>query len=284
MGSPVAEVFRKAAEVLRADPRRSGHVLSLGGAEEFLVSGDLHGNRANLARIVSHASLASHPGRVLVLQEIAHGPDDRRTGHDRSVEVLLRAVRLMLERPEQVLFVLGNHDVAQVTGNEITKQGRGSCEAFEKGVREGFGDDAEEILQAVDEYLLAIPLAIRCGQGVWISHSLPAPSRTALAGTDVFDWTGPYPPESLRRGGPVYEWTWGRAHTPEQIDALAERLGVEFFLLGHQHVEAGFEVVSPRAMVVASDHNRGCLCRFGADETLTGETAPDHVLQIQSLR
>ncbi len=284
MGSPVAEAFRNAAQILRADPRRSGHVVSIEEATDFVVSGDLHGNRRNLAKIISHAALAANPGRVLILQEIAHGPDDPRTGHDRSVEVLLRAVRLMLERPEQVLFVLGNHDVAQVTGNEITKQGRGSCEAFEAGVHEGFGDDAEEILQAVDEYILALPLAIRCGQGVWVSHSLPAPRRMELAGTEVFEGTGAHSPESLRRGGPVYEWTWGRAHTPEQIDALAETLGVGFFLLGHQHVEEGFEVLSPRAMVVASDHNRGCVCRFRADETLTGETAPDHVHPIQTLR
>jgi len=206
---------------------------------------------------------------------------DPATGHDRSAELLLRAARLKVQHPRQVLFVLGNHDVAQVTGSEIMKGGRGVCRAFAAGVNFAFGGEGPEVLSAIEKFLLSMPLAIRCPNGVLISHSLPSPSRMKLAGTEIL--SRPYRDEDLRRGGPVYEWTWGRNQTAEQLDELAAKLGVEFFILGHHHADSGFEMLSPRGMVVMSDHEHGCIVEFVADLALTAEMVGDCVKPIAAL-
>ena len=271
MPNPAADIFFQAARLNRQDPRRRGNVVHLEGGCQLLVSGDLHGNRAVLNKILAYADLPHQPDRRLVFQEITHGPPDPRSGQDRSIELLLRAARLKAEMPGQVLFVLANHDVAQITGSEISKAGRRVCQSFADGVHHAFGTDGREVLPAVEDFLLSLPLAIRCPNRVLVCHTLPDPARLELAGTDILD--RPYELADLRRGGPVYEWTWGRNQTPEEIDQLAAALDVDFFVLAHKHIETGCEFLSPRALVVVSDDDHGGLLQFSVDDPLTGENA-----------
>lgn len=278
MASPAADIFRQAAR-LNAD--RDANLVGIDDADEVIVTGDLHGNRMALTKIIAHANLDHQPGRRLILQELVHGPLDPRSGKDRSVELLLRAARLKVNCPQQVLFLLGNHDLAQATGNEITKDGMGVCKAFNEGVRFCFGDDAEEVLSAVDEFLLSMPLAVRCPNRVFLCHSLPSPQRMELAGMDVFD--RPWADEDLHRGGGVYEWTWGRNQTPEQIEDLARQLDVDFFVLGHKHIETGWEMVGPRAVVIVSDHAQGGVLQFHTDAPLTGDVPQQYFKPVVAL-
>ena len=276
----LADIFIQAAEEMANDPRRTGSLVILPEKTEVILAGDLHGSRRNLAKILDYADLEHHPDRVLILQEIIHGEDDPVTGHDRSIEPLMRAVRDMRKHPGQVVFLLGNHDIAQLTGNEITKSGRGSCKAFNQGLEYEFEDRADEISQALEKFLYAMPLAAKCGP-VLMSHSLPHPSRMELAGTDILNRE--YSFEDLRRGGPVYEWTWGRDQTPGQLDELADQLGVEYFILGHRHVEQGYEPIGQLAVTVASDHSHGVIVQFTGQHPPNGQTIEKHIRRINAL-
>jgi hypothetical protein len=211
---------------------------------------------------------------MLVFQEITHGPPDPKSGQDRSIELLLRAARMKVEQPDQVLFLLGNHDIAQVTGSEISKAGRRVCQGFTDGVFYAFGDDGREVLAAVEQFLLSMPLAIRCPNRVMLCHTLPDPARMEQAGTEILD--RPYEDADLRRGGPVYEWTWGRNQTAQQIEQLAAQFDVDFFVLSHKHIDTGYELLSPRAIVVVSDHDHGGILQFALDTPLTGDNVAAH--------
>jgi hypothetical protein len=263
------------------DPRRKGNTVHLGKELDVIVAGDIHGNRTALAKVISHAAVDRVANRRLILQEIIHGPADQQTGHDRSVELLLRAVRLKIAQPERVIFLLGNHDIAQAVGIEITKEGRSARKSFNEGVKFCFGEDAPEILAAIGEFALSMPLAVRCPNGVLVTHSLPSPKRAALAGKDILDRA--CTDEDFRRGGAAYEWTWGRGQTEEQIDALAEQLGVEFFVLGHRHLTSGFDMLARRAVTVASDNHHGCVLHFNTDAPLTAGNVEAHLRPIVGL-
>ncbi|MFW6061347.1 MAG: hypothetical protein ACOC93_00915 [Planctomycetota bacterium] len=281
MSHAVADLFRQAADLNEHDPQRHGATVYPPADCDIVLAGDIHGHRRNFTRIIAAADLGNHPNRRLILQELIHGPDDPRTGTDRSIEMAMRAARLKLQHPGQVVFIMANHDAAQITGSEITKQGRGSIQAFKEGLADNYPDDVEEILDAVEEFLRSQPLAVQTPGGVLATHSLPHPKRMEMAGTDILGRD--YREEDFRRGQPVYEWTWGRRHTPEQLEELAEWLEVSFFAIGHQHVEQGWETIGQRGVVIASDHERGCLLHFAADETLTGDNVASHVHQIAML-
>ncbi|MBS3734150.1 MAG: metallophosphoesterase [Phycisphaerae bacterium] len=261
-----AETFRAAARACRDDPRREGNVVHLTGKLNVVVAGDIHGNLRHLAAILAHADLAARPDRRLILQEVLHGKVDPRTGRENSIDALLRAARLLATRPEQVVCLLGNHDVAQVTGNELVKFGGRLCAAFEAGVRHAFGDDAGDVLDAVHLLLRSLPLAVRCDNDVWITHSLPKISTGEEPDTDVLQ--RPYRPVDFARGGAVYNWTWGRGQTPESIEALADALGAKLILFGHLHVTSGIEPIGERGVTLTSEHPNGRIVEFATTEPL----------------
>ena len=278
MPSAAAEILRIAARLNLDDSHRKGNIVEFGPGLEVIVAGDLHGNRSGLTKTIAYAALDRHDNRRLILQEIIHGPPDERTGCDRSIELLLRVARLKIAQGEKVVFLLGNHDVGQATGKEVTKEGRGSCKLFAEGVQAAFGDEAPDVLDAVKEFCLSLPLAVRCANGVLITHSLPSPRMIDRIDMEIFDRA--YTLQDMERGGGVYEWTWGRSQTQEQVAELAERIGIEFFILGHRHVEAGWELTTTRSITLATNHDHGCLVHFDTDSPLTGENVSEHVKQV----
>ena len=278
MTSPAAQTLRQAAKLNLEDPRRKGNVVHLDDGElEVMVAGDIHGQRQLLAKTINYAALPSHGKRILILQELIHGPLDPASGHDRSVELLLRAARLKASVGQRLVFIMGNHELAQVTGNEITKQGRGVCKSFAQGVRFCLGEQADEVLEAVNDFATSMPLAVKCANGVMVSHSLPSP----IAGLEILD--RPYQQKDLQRGGPVYEWTWGRSQSNQQTDELAAALGVSFFVLGHRHIAEGWETVTSKAAAIASDHEHGCLLQFSLTDELNAETFAGHLRPLAAL-
>lgn len=281
MAHPVAETLRQAAQLNADDDRRRGNVVHLEDGSDVIATGDIHGNRSALKSIISFAAIGPESPTRLILQEIIHGPVDPRTGHDRSIEVLLRAARLKIAYPRQVVFLMGNHDVAEITGSEVTRAGQPSCRIFTAGVRFAFDDSADEIIDALGAFLFSLPLAVRCSNKVLISHSLPTPARLTEQCFDVLD--RPYCLDDMRRGGGVYEWTWGRGQTEEMVADLARKMDIEFFILGHVHSPDGYVRVCPRVITLACDHGHGCIMRFPTDQPLDDASAEAAIMRVAGL-
>ena len=281
MACAAVDIFHLAADLNRSDDRREGNVVVIPPPCRIVVAGDLHGNRRAFGKIVSHANLSGDPQCRLVLQEILHGPPDSQSGQDRSIEILMRAARLKIEHPRQVLFVMGNHDLAQVSGSEITKYGRGVCKAFIEGVKFAFAGDAGDVLDALREFFLSMPLALRCPNGVFIAHSLPSPGKFDEACFEILN--RPITPEDMQRGHPAYKWVWGRRQTADQLETLAEKLDAEFFLMAHQHTEAGYDILSRHGAVVLSDHFGGYIVEFRDDQKITGDSLVHYLKPLSTL-
>lgn len=293
MPHPVARTFLEAARLICSDQARQGNCLHFDAGEEIILTGDIHGHRANLAKIIAYADLPAHPNRRLVLQEMIHGgpmvelqhsASAGRSGEaagDRSVETLLRAARLKLSYPHQVFFLMGNHDLAQLAGGEITKEGLGVCKAFDAGLDAMFGEDAPEVRSAVNQMLRNQPLAGRCANGAFLSHSLPSPDRMSLVDWEILQRA--YRDEDFRRGGSVYEWTWGKGHTKGQLAEIADRVEAGLFLLGHQHIKTGYEIQLDRIVILASNHAHGSVMVFDAGADLPAEALTRHIKPIVAL-
>ena len=95
----------------RADPDdRAIRVASLDRAAPLWIIGDLHGDllalEAALAQIRAHGLAGNHPApRIIFLGDFC---DDQGLG----LELLLRVFELIVEAPQQVCVVAGNHDEA----------------------------------------------------------------------------------------------------------------------------------------------------------------------------
>ena len=123
---------------MRATPGRSGGIIALDDAADVMVVGDLHGNLPAFKKVLAIAALDRHPGRHLVLQELIHGPlmypDD---GGDRSHQLLDVVAALKCQYPERVHLILGNHELSELTGRIIGKDGETLNAKFRQGIDDG---------------------------------------------------------------------------------------------------------------------------------------------------
>ena len=240
----------------------------------LIATGDLHDNPLHFARVVRQTRLDSDEPRRVILHEVIHS--DRLIGDiDMSHRALLRVAALKAQHPERVHTLLANHELSQIVGSGIVKDGVRVVDAFNAGVEQAFGDEAQRVQEAIGAFIRSMPLALVAregGRGVLCAHSLPGPEVMERFDSGVLDRPldeADYEP----RKGSAHLMVWGRGHKPEQLERLAEAWGVSLFVLGHQKAETGAMVLPPNAIVLNSDHERGVTLPIDLAEPPTAEEA-----------
>jgi hypothetical protein len=250
----VAEVFHRAAEANLKSAGRQGAVVDLPGRGRVVMTGDLHDHGLNFQRVLKLAGLGQSRDNYLILHEIIHGPG-RVNGRDLSVRLLARVAALKLQYPDQVLLLQANHELAQLGGEGILKDGTSVVQAFNAGLEFLYGDEMERVHDAMVAFIRTLLLGVRCANGVFCSHSLPSPRKLERFDARVIERV---PTEAdLAVDGAGYLMVWGRNHTQELADALGRAWGAKVFVMGHQPAEMGYEVEGESMIVLASDHSHG---------------------------
>jgi len=252
----VIETFDTAAEENKLSSLRQEQTVNLPATGEVWMTGDIHDHRTNFAKLLRVADLGNNPQRHLVLHELIHGDHYDAAGAEDSWHTLYQAAALKCSFASQVHFMLANHDLAQIQGEGIMKAGFSVCEAFIAGVKRDFGEHADAVNFSISEFLLSLPLAIRCPQGLFFCHSLPNDSQIDSFDFTIFDrtLTGR---DYQRRVGPVYQLIWGRNMTPETVAKFAEKVDTKILITGHQPQESGYATNGDQHLILASDHNQG---------------------------
>ncbi len=249
------EAFRQAARYNREDPLLDGSLLRFPDYGQVVMTGDLHGHRRNFERLVAYCNLENAGARHVILHELIHEDIIGHGTPDTSHELLYAAAKWKCEFPDQVHFLLSNHELSQLNRDEITKNGRVVTAHFERSVRDAFGPAGDSVLEAMCELFRSFPLAGRTASRVFLSHSLPSPR--VLPAFDASVLSRVPTDEDLREPGSAHALVWGRYHTEGALEALCEMFDVDFFVCGHQPQETGFDVIHDRMVIVASDHNHG---------------------------
>lgn len=257
------DLFRSAAEAMRGSACRTGSVVRLPRRGTLLITGDLHDQLDHWYRILHLAQLEASPDQHVLLQELIHG-DRMVNGLDFSYRMLARVAELVLAHPDQVHVVIGNHELAQMTRRAVSKGAGNSVERFDGALEWVYGDEAETVADAINKFILAMPLAVQTESGLMCSHSLPSVDRMSAFEPDVFD-RELQPADYEGTGSSVYLLTWGRVHEDEQLESFAEQLGVKTFCIGHQSVREGVRRDGPRLLVINSDHASGVAIPWGLD-------------------
>lgn len=250
-----AEILLEAARLNREDPLLDGSLLVFPDYGQVVMTGDLHGHRRNFQKLRRFCDLEHSGARHVMLHELIHEEAESLTAGDTSHELLLEAARWKCEFPDQVHFLLSNHELAQITGHEITKNGRVVTADFEDGVRGMYDKGAPAVLEAMYAMIRSFPLAGRTANRVFLSHSLPSPRE--LPSFDAMVLARALTADDLAGHGSAHQMVWGRYQTEATISAAREMLDVDFFVCGHQPQETGYSVVHDRLVILASDHNHG---------------------------
>jgi hypothetical protein len=267
--SQAADIFREAARLNREDPLRRGSLLIFPHYGQVVMTGDIHGHRRNFEKLRRFCDLPTYAARHVILHELLHEDVDGVTRKDDSHELCLQAAAWKCEHPEQVHFLLSNHELAQVTGHDISKNGRAVTLEFAQAVRQAYGSRAESVLEAMYEFIRSFPLAGRTPNRVFLSHSLPGARELPVFDPAVLARTPTR--EDLSDRGSAHALVWGRYQTAEVLTALRQVLDVDYFVCGHQPQETGFDVWHERMLILASDHNHGVFLPLDLSKPVTME-------------
>ena len=272
--TPVIDCFQRAAQANLSTPGRDGSVIRLAPptTKDVIVGADLHGHRLNLRRILQQADLENHPRRALVLQEVCHGgPNYPGTSACMSHLLLADIASLKVQWPDQVHFILSNHELAELIDLAIVKGNRMLNLQFRNGFEVQYGGEADRVRLAAMEFIRTCPLAVRTDNRVWVSHSSPA--EVDLHGYDSSVFKRQPTDEDLRRGGPAFRLVWGRDFRFENALAFATLVNAAVMIHGHEPCSEGYMVPNARQIIIDSSKSTACCLRFSVEEPAT----PDKV-------
>ncbi len=265
----VVEAFDSAKEENGLDRYRTGQIVHLPPDHEVWMTGDIHDHRTNFRKLLAAAKLDENPNRHLILHELIHGEHFGPDGAEDSWRMLLEAAELKCDFPDQVHFLFANHDLAQIHGEGIMKAGLSVCEAFNKGIKRDFPNESMGVQLAITEFLLSLPLAIQCPNGLWFSHSLPTDEQIPTFDYSVFTRTPLTSEDYKKRVSPVYQLIWGRKYTEAGIAMFAEKVNAKLLVTGHQPQEAGHLSIGEQLLIIDSSHNQGVFLPLSTSATYT---------------
>jgi len=276
----VIDALRGAAKASREARHRKGGVAQLPSKGRLVITGDLHDHTLNFQRALKLADLPAGDDHYLILHELIHGPN-LVNGYDLSIRMLARAAALKAARPEQVLLLQSNHELAQLNNEGILKDGHSVVQQFEEGVGFLYHQRADDVMDAVFDYIRSLLIGVRCDNGLFIAHSLPSPRKLETFDTALLDRVPG--DEDLADDGSAHRMVWGRKHTDELADQLAEAWGVELFVLGHQPVDMGYDTVGSRILLVNSDTDHGVALPIDLAQRYTLDQLCERVLPLAAV-
>jgi Icc-related predicted phosphoesterase len=277
----VVDLLKKGIDTNNTDPYRQGNVVTLPNTGMLIVTGDLHGHCRNFERIVTYANLADNPERHLVLQEIIHGGREDLEGGCISYELLFEAVKLKLEFSHRVHFIMGNHDTAFISDSKVMKAGKEMNASMRQAMARRFGGDFGVVEHAMTQFLFSQPLAVKCANRIWVSHSLPGNREMANFSDEIFHRSLQI--TDLLRPNLAYNFMWGRKHNDRTLEKMAKLFDVDLFILGHQAQSNGCGKAGGNLVILASDHNHGCLLPIDLAKSYTIDELVEAIVPLASI-
>jgi hypothetical protein len=196
-----------------------------------------------------------------------HYPND---GGDKSHQLVDLISALKCQYPDRVHLILGNHELSELTGRVIGKNGLTLNGQFRQGITTAYSAHSDAIYDAYRALFAALPLAVRTPNRVFLCHTIPDPIHfdTLDIGLLAAD---EWPPESMQRGGTIYALTWGRNTEPATIDRFASMVDADWFITGHQPCDEGFRQANHRQIIIDGTAIEPTYCLFPAREPVTIE-------------
>jgi hypothetical protein len=281
MPQTIIDLLKKAAEANNSDSLRRGNLLHLPADGSLIITGDIHGHRRNFEKIVAFADLDNNPDRHIILQEIIHGGPEDLQGGCLSYKLLFDVARYKCSFPEQVHIIMGNHATVFINDGEVLKDGKEMNRLMRSAIEREFKNDCGEIISAMKQFLFSMPLAAKSNTKIWISHSLPNDHFVDKFDRKIMDKE--LQPEDIIKPGSAYLLTWGRNHSQSTLDKMAEVLDVDIFVLGHQAQPQGWSRAGKNLIILASDHNHGCLLPINLAKSYTIEQLIESIVPLASI-
>jgi hypothetical protein len=277
----IIATYGQAAEANVRTPARRGNVIVLDRhvADDVMIAGDLHGHRANFNALRKAADLANRPRRHLILQEVCHGgPTYPSNGGCMSHTMLEDVAKLKTEYPDRVHFILGNHELAELTDYPIQKNKQMLNLVFRLGLQHAYGPATDKVREAYFPFLMSCPLGARLPGGVFVTHSIPEEADRRCFDRSIFH--RPIEPAEYYERSGIFQLVWGRDYRAENARAFAELTDAKVLINGHEPCAEGFSVPNPHQIILDCCGDRACYVVLPTDQELTQAEIVDRIQKL----
>lgn len=257
-----------AIDTFRLTPGRRGRTVYLENATDVLAAGDMHGHVENFRQLLVKAELAAHPQRHFVLQEMIHGRFFYPQGGEKSHQLLDLLAALKCQYPERVHMLLGNHELAQWTGQWIGKGDDDLNQLFRQGIESAYGSRANEVYAAYLELFAAVPLALKTPNRILLTHSLPSATRLETFDASILE-RDEVDDAEFRPGGSIYSLVWGRDTSDANAAAFVKKLDADLLITGHIPCDEGFARPNDCQLILDCTGAPASYCLFPTDRPIT---------------
>ena len=248
-------------------------------ADEVMITGDLHGHRRHFNAIRKIAALDANPRRHLILQEVCHGgPTYPQNGGCMSHAMLEDVAKLKATFPKRVHFLIGNHELAEITEYPIQKNREMLNLSFRLGLQQMFGPASDKVREAYIEFLQSCPLAVRLPHGEFISHSIP--ENVDSPGFDKTIFNRPLDPTELYERSSIFDLLWGRDYRPENARAFAEIVDARILITGHEPCSEGYAAPNDVQVILDCCGEKGCYLMMPTDQELSHEEIIERIEKL----
>lgn len=277
--------FKNAVHAVRQDRFRKGDVVQLPAEGDVIFTGDIHGNVENLDRILEVADLEHNPQRHLVLHELIHNIYNEEFKGDFSYECLVAAAKAKQAFPHQVHIFAGNHELAELQGREIMKNGIRIPLVFNAKRVGMMGGAAAQLQATCRQFFRNLPVGLRTASGIWFSHSTPEKALNKFTLEGLLNAKPAFGAGTNKCSDPyleevVEDLVWGRDYNTQTAQGFAQRVKCHVFLVGHEPCR-GYSVPSPYHVILDSKDRHGAFCYLKLDKRYSQKAI---VANIRALR
>jgi hypothetical protein len=163
--------------------------------------------------------------------------------------------RLKVQYPDRVHFLLGNHELAELTDYPIQKNKQMLNLMFRLGLQQMYGPATEKIREAMLPFIQSCPLGVWMPGGVLITHSIPERVNTRRFDRTIF--TRRLDTLEYYERTAVFDLVWGRDYREENAKAFARLMEAKVLINGHEPCPEGFSVPNPFQVILDCSGDKG---------------------------
>ncbi len=233
-------------------------LIELPGKGRVLIITDIHGNLNDFEKYMKiWDGFRDKDNHLILTDDFIHRPLNER---DDSLKIL-NSVKQHCEQEENFHALLGNHEWVHVSGEDVFKMGVNQKLRFESELKLKFWSNWKHELNLYVEFFKKLPLAVRTGNGIFISHAAPVKNINNI--NDIINITDDgYLPYNRK----LYEILWNRHpldYNTDDIAVFLKKVGCRFSIVGHTPVD-GYEITGNQ-IILSSSLSTGRKCYLELD-------------------
>jgi len=228
----------------------SGNLLELPKKGNAMIVTDIHGNINDFNKIMDiWKNFQNKDNHIVITGDFIQAMELKK---DNSIEIL-DSVKYNFENSKNFHLLLGNHEWSIISKHVLYKGGENLTLNFEKKLKDTFGNNWTGKMEEYTEFFKKLPIAVRTGNKVFISHS--GPSKNIENMDDIINITNA---DYLNPDGVLYELLWNRFgdYRKKDLDSFLEITDCNALIVGHTPVN-GYKLIEKKLLVISSSYSKG---------------------------